>query len=182
MKKSNRIVAALLALALSAGLCAGCSDAPADDTTPSQDTPSVSQPDDSVADDQTAASQLEGVYNKVLETGVFPEMFILGEAYIESYYGITADSISDSIFSVAMDSLLADTVIIVKVSENGDAAAIESTFKSINDQKKLELESYNPEQYARVNEAVIKTVGDYVYYIVTSDNAAVSQIIENNIG
>jgi|GEM_PF-1627471 len=184
MKKTYRIASALLAVLMAAGLFAGCSEKPADNTPAQPDTPAVVEPaDPGVTDEPVAgASQLEGVYTQIEALNVLPEMYMLGDAYVESYYGISADSIDDKVFAVADDSLLADTIIIVKVSANGDASAIEGTFKTINDQKKLELESYNPEQYDRVCDAVIKTSGSYVYYIVSDDNDAVAKIIEGAIG
>ena len=62
-----------------------------------------------------------------------------------------------------------------------DISIVENAFKTVNDQKKLELESYNPEQYARVDKAAIKSFGQYVCYIVSDDNDAVLKIIESNI-
>lgn len=167
MKNTIRILAVLMAL-LCVGTLAGC----AGKTEPA-DTPAVSAAD---------APRLEDVYGQILDLKVLPEMYVLGDDYVQSYYGIPAEAISDRIFAVADDPMMADTLIIVHVSAAGDAAAIEEGFRTINMQRLQEMESYNPEQYQRAEKAVIKTSGSYVCYIISDDNDAIVKLIENSIG
>lgn len=172
MKKTIGLLTAMLAALAMVCLSAGCSG--------------EEQPAGSAGQDQsqTAVEEqvLEGVYADITALGVLPEMYMVDDAYVEGYYGIASDMLSDKVFAVAYDSLLADTVIIVKVSETGDAEAIAESFRTINTQRLAEMESYNPTQYQRASEAVIEVSGDYAYYVITDDNAAVTGIIENSIG
>ncbi len=125
---------------------------------------------------------LDDVYAQINELDILPEMYIMDEAYIQGYYGIAPEAVADKVFAVADDALVADTVIIVRVTEEGDEEAICSGFQTINNQRLAEMESYNPEQYARASEAEIGVSGDYVWYIITDNNDSVIDIIENNIG
>ena len=77
--------------------------------------------------------------------------------------------------------MLADTIAIVKVPEGSDTAAVEAAFKTVKEQKMVELESYNPDQYQRVQKAAIKTFGQYVCYVISDDNDAILNIIESSI-
>ena len=167
MKRIISVIAVMTVL-LSFGLLVGCAEQPAQ-----TDAPAVSQAD---------AVSLGDVYAKVLETNVLPEMYILGDEYVHSYYGIAPEAASDYVFAVADDAMLADTLIIVRVSPNGDAAAIEEGFRRINQQRLQEMEAYNPEQYLRAENAVIGTTGDCVYYVISDDSSRVVGEILNNIG
>ena len=134
--------------------------------------------------DNNAASpvvSVDDMYSQIDALGILPDMYILDDAYISGYYGISEDSISEKIFAVADDSLKADTIIIVKATDDSKAAEIVDSFVRINNQRMAELESYNPEQYDRVEKAVIEKSGSCVYYIVSDDNNAVVQIIESSI-
>ncbi len=161
MKKTHRIaVAALAALMVLSMLC-GCSSAPAE---PAKNVP------------------VKDIYADILALDILPEMYLLDDSYIDSYYGIDKAAVADSVFAVADDTMLADTVIIVKTSESGSTSDIEKSFSTINEQRLFEMESYNPEQYARADKAVIKTIGGYVCYIISDDNGAVCAAIEKSIG
>jgi len=161
MKTIHRIAVAALAMLTVLSVLCGCSSAP-------------SEPAKIVS--------VNDIYSDILALEILPEMYLLDDSYIDAYYGIDRTSVSDSVFAVADDTMLADTVIIVKISETGSASDIEQSFSTINEQRLFEMESYNPEQYARADKAVIKTIGGYVCYIISDDNGAVCTAIENNIG
>ena len=168
MKKTLIVISILLSLSLCMGSLASCGDNKSSDKTGTSS---------SVA----AKVDLEDVYAKITDKVSFPTMYTMTDDYIESYFGLTSDKMEDKLFASAEDALLADTIAIVKVAEGTSTKEIEKTFTRVNDQKKLELESYNPEQYARVDKAVIKTVGEYVCYIISDDNDAVINVIESNL-
>lgn len=163
MKKTLRMLAAMLmAFCLFAG-CAG-GEQTADNGGQEQN--------------QTISARgLNEIYDDILNLGILPEMYILEDAYIEGYYGIAPEDISEKVFAIADDSLLADTVIMLRVSESGDAAAIAERFRTVNNQRLAEMESYNPTQYERASKAVIEVDGNCVYYIITDDNAAVTELL-----
>lgn len=126
------------------------------------------------------AEKLADVYSKIGDLGVLPEMVSLSEEYVTAYYGFSEEQAKNGVFYVAGDSLLADTVVIVKAADSA-AADIEASLVALNDRTKVELESYNPEQYGRACAATAKTVGSYVYFIISDDNAAIGKLIEENI-
>lgn len=167
MKKCLRFLAVLLAVTVLSGLFAACSDQSQTDA----QTPSASE-----------ARALGDVYADIIALGILPEMYMLEDAYVEGYYGIAPEAVSEKVFAVADDSLLADTVIILKVAGEGSASDIAEGFREINRQRLAEMESYNPVQFQRAEDAQIGTLGEYAYYIITDDNAAVMNIIENSIG
>lgn len=171
MKNRIRLLSALLAVFVLCGLFAGCSGQSETGEEP-------------LPQEQTGSGvrSVEDIYGDIIASVALPGMYVLEDAYIEGYYGIAADAIEEKVFAVAEDSMLADTVIILKVSETGVPAEIASRFGEINNQRLAEMESYNPEQYARAIDATIGTSGDYIYYIITDSNSAVTDIIENSIG
>lgn len=173
MKLIVRLSAALLAALMTVCMLAACgSEADAPET----DTPSAG------IEDSDGIDEVAEVYDLISELDVLPEMYVLDDVYIENYYGIALDSIENRVFAVADDPLLVDTVIIVEVSENGSADDIVSAFKAVNEQKMIELESYNPAQYERAAEAAIAAEGGYVYYIITDANDTVIDTVRNGLG
>ncbi len=183
MKFSVRLSACLLAMLMAVCMLTACGSEP---ETPVNDVPAQTQPtggEETVAPDASASDdEVAKVYEMVTNLNVLPEMLTLGDNYIEAYYSIALDSIDNKVFAIAEDSLTVDTVIIVEVSANGNADEIVNTFKTINNQKLLELESYNPAQYERATTAVIEAAGNYVYYVITDDNAAVVSTIRSGLG
>ena len=165
MKKALMALSLLLALTLCTGALASCGD----------------EAENGSGTTSAASSQksLQDVYDRITKKVSFPAMTVLNDDYIESYYGLTDEDMADKYFAAAEDALLADTIAIVKVADGVSSTEIEEVFQGVNEQKKLELESYNPEQYKRVEKAAIATVGDYVVYIVSDDNDAVIRIIES---
>jgi len=171
MKKIYRAVMAVLAALMISG-SAGCSSAEPQNVVP--------QPEQSQSEAQTRA--LSDVYADINALGMLPEMYMLEDAYVEGYYGIAAEAIDDKVFAVADDGLLADTVIVVKVSASGDENAIADGFRSVNMNRLAEMESYNPTQYERAEDAEIGCGSGYAWYIITDDNASVMDIINSIIG
>lgn len=161
MKTIHRIAAVMLAALTVLSLLGGCAAQPA-------------EPAKNVSANE--------IYAEMLALDILPEMYELDDSYIDSFYGIERTAVADSVFAVADDIMLADTLIIVKVSESGDASAIEKAFETINEQHLFEMEAYNPEQYARVEDAVIKTTGGWVCYIISDNNSALCDVLEKNIG
>jgi len=166
----KRLTVFLVAAMMSVCMLAGCSGSEGDTQQPAGNETSA------------AALSIEEIYTRISELGVLPEMLMLDDAYISGYYGIDESAVLDKVLAVAEDSLKGDTVIIMKAVDGAAAEEMAACFNRVNNQRLAELESYNPEQYARVENAVIKCSGSYVYYLVTDDNAAAAQIIESNIG
>jgi len=183
VKFSVRLFACLLAVLLAVCVLAACGSEP---EVPANDVPVQTQPSNVegavISDDSSAEDEVAKVYEMVANLNILPEMLMLGDDYTEAYYGISLDSVSNKVFAIAEDSLIVDTVIIVEVSANGNADDIVNAFRTINNQKLLELESYNPAQYERATNAVIEAAGSYVYYVITDDNAAVVSTIRSGLG
>ncbi len=173
MKLFVRLTVAFAVLMMTATMLAGCAgqgNIPQDD------------PQNTVSEGKNVNVSVVEMYSQISTLGVLPDMFMLDDAYISGYYGIAEDLIEDKVFMVADDPLKADTIIIVKALDESKSAEMVNAFNIVNNQRMFELESYNPEQYARVENAVIKSSGAYVYYIVSDDNDAVVKAIEEHIG
>jgi hypothetical protein len=102
-------------------------------------------------------------------------------SYLESYYGISPDSISSYMLLQAEDVMLADTVVVVKLGSGTKAADIEAKFKSVKESTTEQYKNYSPEQSKIMEEAVIGSKGDYVYFTVAQNSRELANIIEKNI-
>ena len=98
--------------------------------------------------------------------------------YIMNYYGIDTSAYPDSFFAMSQDATSAETVIFVRTSDAGSAAAVQSALQAVLDQKAAEMKDYLPEQYQIVSKSRVATNGNAVYLIISEQEAAIRSIIE----
>lgn len=110
---------------------------------------------------------LQQLYSEYEAT--LPAMMILDETMMMNFLGIPADKCSQVVASICADGLRADEVWLVEAK---DQAALEELTKLANTRltaKLEETESYNPEQYAVCEKAVILNSGLYLAFFVSPD-------------
>ena len=120
------------------------------------------------------------IYSKV--TGLLPGMITVDANYIANYYGIDASQLDGYVFAMAEDVTKADTVAILKAKDASAVAALAGQLSAVQQQKAQELQDYMPEQYQIVAASSVKTAGDYVYLVMSSNAAAIEQTIASSIG
>lgn len=120
------------------------------------------------------------IYSKV--TGLLPGMITVDANYIANYYGIDASQLDGYVFAMAEDVTKADTVAILKAKDAASVATLAGQLSAVQQQKAQELQDYMPEQYQIVAASSVKTAGDYVYLVMSSNAAAIEQTIASSIG
>jgi len=129
---------------------------------------------------QAAGAEPSDIYSQV--TGLLPGMITVDANYIANYYGIDASQLEDYVFAMAEDVTKADTVAILKAKDPSSVAALAEQLRAVQQQKAQELQDYMPEQYQVVAASAVKTVGKYVYLVMSSNASAIEQTITSNIG
>ena len=159
MKNSSRLLSLTFALLLVFLLCA-CGNAGQADTA------------DSVDVHKLAAD--------IVATGAFTDVQTdntNGQAL--SVYGLEDDSVSD--YSVYFSSMATpEEVAIFKISSPEQASAVTDACKARQSSQVQSYESYAPDQVEKLNNAMIGTSGDLVYYIVSKDNDTVKNVLQEN--
>ena len=129
---------------------------------------------------QASGAEPSAIYSQV--TGLLPGMITVDANYIANYYGIDASQLEGYVFAMAEDVTKADTVAILKAKDASSVAALAGQLSAVQQQKAQELQDYMPEQYQIVAASAVKTVGNYVYLVMSSNAAAIEQTIASNIG
>lgn len=121
------------------------------------------------------------VISKVKETKapVFGMMMEVGKDQIKDTLNIEESDVEEFLMKMPMMMVQSNTYIIVKPSEGKE----DTVKKAIDDyMKKLEDQwsTYLPDQYELVKNRKVEKIGNYLIYIVSSENELVFNTINNN--
>lgn len=173
-KKLVSLAAALLAACL---LLCGCtaggsgndplvipSTAPTSE--PAATAPAIVQPS---TEDVPAA-----VYADIADKITLPEMMAVPEGILFDYYGIDTSCYTKAVFVLAVDSLVADEIVVVECVDEASAGVVETLLNTRLNSKLVQADGYSPEQYARISKCQVLRNGLFVSLIVTDsfDTAA----------
>lgn len=110
---------------------------------------------------------LNQIYSEYEAT--LPAMMVLDETMMMNFLGIPADKCTQVVASICADGLRADEVWLIEAK---DQAALEELTNLANTRltaKLEETESYNPEQYAVCEKAVVLNNGLYLAFLVSPE-------------
>ena len=121
------------------------------------------------------------VISKVKETKtpVFGMMMEVGKDQIKDTLNIEETDVEEFLMKMPMMMVQSNTYIIVKPTEGKEETvknAIEDYMKKLEDQ----WSTYLPDQYELVENRKVEKIGDYLIYIVSTDNNLVFETINNN--
>lgn len=103
------------------------------------------------------------------------------EDFILNYYGIDVNELDDYVFVVSEDATSAETIIIVKSSSKDIIASVNDNLEVLREDMLDELEDYLPEQYDIVEGSATVIKGDYIYLVISENEADIVNIISKYI-
>lgn len=130
---------------------------------------------------QVNVKSCENIYDEIDAVIDFPTMVSVKEKSLSSRYGIEQNMYSDYVFMTAQEATLADTVVIIK---SNSADSKDAIIEKLNSFVKLSQETnvdYNPDQYDIIKNSSVKTQGDYVYLVFSTDMKTIEKMITDNI-
>ncbi len=135
------------------------------------DTATVS---DASAEDITAA---------VLEATPINSAFAQNEAMLENNFdGLDVSTVKDYSYYVCASGAYPDEVAVFRFSsEDAAGSAVPAVSDRLEYQKKT-YKDYTPDEYYKLEGAIIGQSGEWLYYIVTSDNSKAESIVKGFIG
>ena len=168
MKKIIAVLSALTML-LSAAACQKGSDE-------QENTNSVS-----VTGEEVASVSCGSIYDEISAVVNFPEMVSVQSKSLSNRYGIEQNMYTDYVFMTAQEATLCDTVIIINTnSQESKDAVIEKLDLFIKQSRETNVD-YNPDQYEILKDASVKTAGDYVYLVFSSDSGLIEEMIKERL-
>ncbi|MBR4658219.1 MAG: DUF4358 domain-containing protein [Clostridia bacterium] len=125
----------------------------------------------------------EAIYALVSTAGKFGGMTAVPARDMEDVYGVDPSKIAESAWYMSENpSLNADEAGIFKVN---DAAYADTLAGLLRDRIARQLqvaETYSPDEAAKLKAAQVVTAGDWVYYCVGAENAAMMEVLRAEIG
>lgn len=123
-------------------------------------------------------TSLNAVYDKMIADVKFPtEMLRMDDEYLEMQFGFNAADFDEYVYAQGEDTLLAETILLIKVKDPKSVNAVKETLENfVSDQTTL-LKSYVPEQGKIAEKSVIVLNGNcYVCMLMSSQVAALKKI------
>ena len=124
---------------------------------------------------------LSQLYTELAKVVQFNPMSEVNDEFALNLFGIDTAALDDKVLYISEDVMSPDTVIIVKSSSADTRAEIEELLKGYVESKLVELEDYDPASYEIVKKCEVKTSGDYVYLIITTNVDDANEFLGNNL-
>ncbi len=138
--------------------------------------------DASQTETSTEASQSEVQYtcedaaDKILSDVDFPTMMKVDNAKISDYLGTDVPESADAAMYICGSGGFADELFIIKTDDS--SAYSDNARKRINDRMK-DFEDYDPDESAKLDDALVLDTGGYFIYFVTNDNDRCEEIVRD---
>lgn len=178
MKKKILLAMLTAALAVTAASCGGNTPA---STTKASEAP-ASTADTAAAEpasDAAAADITKAVLDEVPINSAFEKK---KESLPDYFDGLDVDAIEDFSYYICASGAYPDEIAVFRFSSSDSA---ENAVKAVTDRlayQKETYETYTPDEMYKIDGAVIKQTGNWVYYLVTSDNEKAESIVKGFLG
>ena len=142
---------------------------------------SMKETEAETSQEAAAAKTVSEIYNDITSQVALVQPMIAPDEFITNYYGIDLSSLEEYVFSMSETAISAETVVILKAREGTDLDTLKSALQLVIDQKKAEMENYLPEQFQIVDASSVRVKGNYVYLVISENEAAIVKIIEDGL-
>ena len=123
------------------------------------------------------------IYTAVAAAGKLGTMTPVPATDLSDVYGIDSSKLAEFAWYVSENpSLNADEVGIFKVNDEAYAASLEQIMKDRIARQLNVAESYSPDEAAKLKAAQVISVGNWVYFCVGGEGAAMMEVLRNEIG
>lgn len=171
MKKKIVCAALISAMVCGAASCTGSQPA----ETAGADTTAAAAP----VSDASAADVTKAVLDEITINSAFEKS---KDSLGDYFDGLDTDKITDSSFYICASGAYPDEIAVFKFAGADDAKkAVAAVNERLEYQKKT-YKDYTPEEYYKLEDAVVEQTGEWLVYIVTSDNSRAKEIALGVIG
>lgn len=123
----------------------------------------------------TRENYIDVAMNRIIsglgETGMLQGMTAFDGAQVRRNFGINVNDYPEFMYYGHESVMNSEAVLVVKLSETGQAAGVVGAIEASRDQSMELFKSYSPEQYELLSGSIVEQKGNYVIYVV-SDHAA----------
>ena len=126
------------------------------------------------ASEVTAAILEEITINSAFEKSV--------EALPDFFTNLDTASLTDSSYYICASGAFPDEIAVFRFKDAEAAKAAEPAVKERLESQKATYETYTPDEFYKLEGAVLAVKDEYLYYLVTSDNKRAEEIVKSYIG
>lgn len=127
------------------------------------------------------ARPVKEIYEDIKQAVELHSPVEMADSFISNYYGIDPEKLEEYIFVMSEEATSAETIVIMKVKEEGDVEKISGALQVVVDEKRGEMENYLPEQFEIVDKSSVKSKGNYVYLVISESQDTIIQMIEEEL-
>lgn len=133
---------------------------------------------DDSSSQETKEYDLEELAMDIYNTNEFSDILdtVSAEA-AEGLYGIDPADLENS-YVMCSTGATAEEIGLFRCVDEDAAARVQAKAKDRIESQKAAYESYAPEEIPKLDDAVIKSTGVYVFYVVSTDSAEVEKVLK----
>ena len=95
---------------------------------------------------------------------------------------INKDSLAEGIILESQVNIKADKIIILKAKDEASVQGLKDGLDKIKAEQEESWKAYLPDEYKKVQDGIIKTKGQYLAYIVSSDATELEKVFNEMVG
>ncbi|MGN0588459.1 MAG: DUF4358 domain-containing protein [Ruminiclostridium sp.] len=104
------------------------------------------------------------------------------DSFNDFFTDLDTESLTDSSYYICASGAFPDEIAVFKFKDAEAAKAAEPTVKERLESQKATYETYTPDEFYKLEGAVLEVKDEYLYYLVTSDNDRAKEIVKSFIG
>ena len=104
------------------------------------------------------------------------------DSFNDFFTDLDTESLTDSSYYICASGAFPDEIAVFKFKDAEAAKAAEPTVKERLESQKATYETYTPDEFYKLEGAVLEVKDEYLYYLVTSDNDRAKEIAKSFIG
>lgn len=186
MRRSNGWKGKIIGMAVAAALMGGCGQSGNGEAAMVQSGSVVEgtgqqESTEKAVEETVQVKSVEEIYGEIESSVELISPVLMGDAFITNYYGIEPEKLEEYIFAMSEEATSAETVVLMKVKEEGDVDAMCAALQVVVDEKRSEMKDYLPEQFEIVDKSSVKSKGSYVYLVISEHADTILDVIEKDI-
>ncbi len=129
---------------------------------------------------ETAEYDIDKLAEKIKDSGAFSDILSpIDGSIVPGLYGVLASDIEEAVVLCSTGATTEEIGIFKCIDKEAAERLVSAAEKRIISQKNL-YESYAPAEPPKLDEAIVKADGIYVFYIVSADSSKVQGILNSN--
>lgn len=184
-KRSTIRLAAVISAVMLAAMLTGCGKEEAVDTAATASETAAVQTEETAQAETAAAAEPAApadIVNEILAKVEMSSMAEVASDRIGNYLTVDMATVESFSMYICGSGGFADETAVFAMNSEADTEAVVEAIQKRIDSRSVDFESYNPDEYDKLQNAVVKTEGRYVFFVVSGDNDTAEGIFDSMCG